>query len=677
MRVTSSMYYENLYSSNNSKLNQKLFDVNKQIASGLKIQYASDDVSVFANTMQLDNEITTLEQVKKSTQSAYKVSDQSDAVLNEFTDDMNRMRTLLLQAANGTNDSTSLDAIAAELRGIEKNFKNLANTSINGEYLFSGTAVTTKPIADDGSYKGNDISRNAFVGSNNQQKYNITGSDFFLGEEQTVTREITTNVPQESNLSDTLSVDTTIEELMGTVPDGRKHNFYLRGAKSDGTAINQKIQLDSNVKVDDLLNSIGTAYGNVGSVDVVTVSMNDNGQISVVDKINGSSKLDFHLVGASDFGGTDESNVDNIDALETNGGVTNYDTALNTASNLYIREFNKSGFTSSTGAPSIEGLVYDRTNFNVSGNNLTSNVPQISKDTNAFATPSTKLIEVASGTTLDGKQLILPGADVFGNAIGGVNDLQINLNSTANGGSNFSLDGGITKYTIYDMSNPRKAVDADEMTYQQLMDVMNMSITNHIPTATNDADAYDSAIAVADLSGDTFLSSDGKISFDDLQFTTTKSSISLYDSNSGDFTATNASVLTFNTNNSLTVRDPKTDFFKTVNEMVTAVEDHKLYPDSSSGATRNVGIENAVSMMDDLQDHVFRTQSVAGAQSNTLNTAISRTELLELSTKSLRSSIVDTDLAESSLQLTQLSLNYEAMLSTVGKVSQLSLVNYL
>ena len=43
----------------------------------------------------------------------------------------------------------------------------------------------------------------------------------------------------------------------------------------------------------------------------------------------------------------------------------------------------------------------------------------------------------------------------------------------------------------------------------------------------------------------------------------------------------------------------------------------------------------------------------------------------------LRSSVIDTDLAEASLELTQLSLNYEAMLSTVGKISKLSLVNYL
>ena len=677
MRVTSSMYYENLYGSNNSKLNKKLFDVNKQIASGLKIQYASDNVSIFANTMQLDNEITALTQIKKSTQSAYKVSDQSDSVLNEFTASMNRMRTLLLQAANGTNDNTSLNAVAAELRGIEKNFKSLANTSINGEYLFSGSAVTTRPIADDGTYKGNDVARNAFVGSNNQQKYNITGSELFLGEENVVNREISSNVQQKPNLSDTLSVNTTIEELMGAVPAGRKHNFYLRGTQHDGTAINQKIQLDGNVKVQDLLNSIGTAYGNTGAVDVVTVSMSDNGNITVKDKLNGSSKLDFHLVGASDFGGTDESNVNNIDDLQTNGGVTDYNTALNTAPNLYIREFNKSGYTSATGAPSIEGLVYDRTNFNVSGNSLTSNVPQIVKGTNAFATPSTKLSEVASGTTLDAKQLVLHGSDVFGNAIGGANGLQINLNSTANGGSNFSLDGGATKYTIFDMSSPRKAVNADEMTYQQLMDVVNMSVTNNLPTATNDANAYDNAIGEADLNGNTFLSADGKISFNDLQFITTKANISLYDSNSGDFTSGNASALTFNANNSLTVRDPKTDFFKTVNEMITAVENHKLYPTTDSGDVRNVGIENAVAMMDDLQNHVFKTQSVAGAQSNTLDTAIQRTGLLEVSTKSLRSSFVDTDLAESSLQLTQLTLNYKAMLSTVGKVSQLSLVNYL
>jgi flagellar hook-associated protein 3 FlgL len=82
-------------------------------------------------------------------------------------------------------------------------------------------------------------------------------------------------------------------------------------------------------------------------------------------------------------------------------------------------------------------------------------------------------------------------------------------------------------------------------------------------------------------------------------------------------------------------------------------------------------------MIDDLQNHLSKSHSIVGAQSNALQRALEKTTLLEVSTMSLRSSVIDTDLAEASLTLSQLSLNYEAMLSTIGKVSKLSLVNYL
>ena len=179
-------------------MSKNLFDVNKQIASGLKIQYAHEDIGVFTETMRLDNEITTLGQIKSSTQSAFKLSDQTDAVLGEFETSMNRMRTLLVNAANGTNDDTSLDAIAQELRGLEENFKSLANTSINGQYLFSGSAVDVKPIANDGTYMGNDAQLKAFTGSKTSQQYNISGDELFLGEKKLVRREVTTNVVQEN-----------------------------------------------------------------------------------------------------------------------------------------------------------------------------------------------------------------------------------------------------------------------------------------------------------------------------------------------------------------------------------------------------------------------------------------------------------------------------------------------
>ncbi len=688
MRVSMSMYYDSIYGNNNSKLNKELFDVNKQIASGLKIQYAKDDVRTFTETMRLDNEVTTLGQIKKSTESGYKVSNQTDEVMNEFETSMNRMRTLLINAANGSHSDTSLDAIADELRGIEKNLKGLANTSINGQFLFAGSATNIKPISDDGTYNGNNIAMKAFVGSHNQQQYNLTGADMFLGEEILRKREITSNVVNANPITkQSLSASSTIRDLMGDKDNNTSTvntaYFYLRGTKHDGSALKEKISLQDTASISDLLDRIGKAYGNTGTINVVDVRMNDSGQITIKDKIPGSSKLDFQLSAAVDFSGGTDADVTDIDDLDD--GETDYDKIVTGTSSaakpdLYIKEFMKSDLSPAAGAATkIQGLVYDRTMFEKKGLYLSSSAPQVLKANNAFASASTKISEVADLTqtnagTLDGSSLNLVGTDVNGNAY----NATIDFKSTANGGSTFTVGGNT--YNIFNMDTTRAAVDADDMTYQQLMDVVNMVTTGTLPAA-NTATDYDTAIQDAALKGNTYLSYDGKLSFHDLQGTDangTKANISLYDPNSDDFNAGAASsFITFNTNNALTITDPKTDFFKSIDEMITAVEDHKIYPDATGGTVRNVGIENAIQKMDDLQDHVFRMHSKVGAQSNTLNTSLQRTQLLEVSTMSLRSSVVDTDLAEASLKLQQLTTNYQAMLSTVGRVSKLSLVNYL
>lgn len=696
MRITSNMYYKNIYGEGNALLSKNLFDVNKQIASGLKIQYAQDDVRTFTETMRLDNEIATLGQVKSSVQSAFKVSDQTDAVLNEFETSMNRARTLLLNASNGTNSEVSLDAIAQELRGLEEHFKSLANTSINGQYLFSGSAVDVKPIDDDGTYLGNDAKLKAFTGSKTSQQYNISGDELFHGEKKLVKREVTTNVVQTNllanypalqtatdNTSPLLSGNSTIREMMGDTDNvidnvNFKHFFYIRGTNSGGDSFEQKISMKDDDKIDDLLNQIGNLYGNTPEVDVVNVKLGGNGQIIVEDKIQGSSKIDFHMVGAVDFvnGGTalDAADVTNIDDLGV--GEVDFDkiillTSTATNTNLHVKEFIKSSLAPADGVAvtnAIEGTIYDRTEFARDGAKLYSTTPQIIKGTNAFATPATKISEVASGATLNGKTFNLEGIDVNGNAY----SAQIDF---ATAGSTFTVGGNT--YDIFNVESPRVAVAADEMTYKQFTDVINMVVTGNLPAAAPGSSAqYDSAIETADLRGRTFLSHDGKIQFEEMNVGNTNARMALYDSNSGDF-STPPSVMTFNTNNAITVRDPKTDFFKTLNEIITSVENYKLYPDSSSGDIRNVGIENAIAMMDDLQDHVFRAHSQVGAQSNSLNTSLQRTQLLEISSMSLRSSVIDTDLAEASLTLAKLNTNYQAMLSTVGKISQLSLVNYL
>jgi len=696
MRITSSMYYEGLYGNNNSKIQSKFFDINKQISSGLSIQYASDDVSAFSQTMRLDNEVTVLRQVKSSTDNGYKVSDHTDVILNEFESSLTKMRTLVISASNGTNDENSMDAIAAELRGIEDHLKSLANTSINGQFLFSGSAVGVKPINEDGTYNGNGESLNAFLGSSKEQQYNLSGEELFLGEEKAVNRKVTTNVanpnlilkyPQlKGDNGDGivgLSENSSIRELMGDTDNStttsNRHFFYVRGVQSDGTAFNTKIEMEDTNKIDDLLNQIGTAYGNRSNLKLVNVTINSSGQIEIEDRMKGSSKLDFHMVGAVDFSGNGKANVSKIDDLE--GGETNFDAIMKptVTPKLYIKEFVRSPFSSadSTDISKTDALLYDRTQFTQNGDTLSSNVSQIVKGTNQFATSSTKISEVAdisqtNAGTLDSTALQFSGKTISGKSF----DVQFDFKSSANGGSTFNVDG--TDYNIFNISKSRTATDADDVRYQQLLDVINMVVTDTLPIDET-PEAYDNAVAYANSIGDTHLSDSGKISFTELNIiNNTKARLAIHDVNSGDFSK-DASVISFNTNNALTISDAKTDFFTTIDDIITSVENYKSMPNANlvGGDMRSLGMEHSLKSLDDLLNHVLKSHSQVGAQSNILSISLERTELLELTTMSLRSSVVDTDLAKASLELTQLSLNYEAMLSTVGRVSKLNLLNYL
>ncbi|MCX6062250.1 MAG: flagellar biosynthesis protein FlgL [Campylobacterales bacterium] len=692
MRVTSTSYYNNIYGENN-KINQQLFDVNKQISSGQKIQYAHEDPGVFIDTLRLDSEITTLSQIKDSAQSAYKVSTQTDTTIGDIVKTIESMKVKLINAANGSNSDTSTQAIAKELRGLKNNLLTLANTSIGGVYLFSGTATSQIPIGTDGTYQGNDKNLNAFLGSGVKQKYNISGTQLFLGDESKINRTITTNVPQlslseqfpdvmkdssltrNSGIPTYISASSTIRDLMGdtdtdTTNDAtRLSHFYIQGTKTDGTTFKKQISLNTTDTVDTLLQNIATQYG----ANQVNVSINAHGQIEIQDKNTGSSKLDFHMVGAVDFNpaGTDTADVPaNIDLLQA--GTTNFKDVIASpiVNSLYVKEFTKSGLDSFNAANKIDGIDYDRTNFTQNGAQLTSNISQIDKSTNAYVSSASKLIDVAGVSNLDGKQLLLTGSNIAGAAF----TAQINL---AAAGSTFSLDNGVTNYDIFNTTTPRAAVDANKMTYQQLLDVVNIAMSGTLP-ASNTSAGYDTAITAANTLSSTTLDYAGKIVFKDKSAPVTQAAMSLYDASSANYTGAAGSALTFNANSALTIRDPKNDFFAQIEEIIKSVEEGKIRSDGSdSKDPRNVGIQNAIHMMDDLSDHVSRLQAESGSYSQVLQASSDRSDLLIVNSKMLQSSIIDTDVAEATLQMQQLSLSYQAMLSSISKVSKLSLVNYL
>lgn len=711
MRVTSTSYYNNIYGENNT-LNQQLFDVNKQISSGQKIQYAHEDPGVFIDTLRLDDEVTTLTQTKNSTDNAYKMSTQTDTTIGDMVKVLESMKVKMVNASTNSQSDASLHALADDMRGLKNNLVALANTSIGGQFLFSGTATGQKPIDENGNYQGNNKNLEAFLGSGLKQKYNISGSQLFLGNESNINRTISTNVTQLNQqalypdiMKDTaisrseaknsfITPDNTIRDLMGdtdtnTTNDSlRKSYFYIEGTRTNGDTFKQKIDIGMDAKVSDLLKKVSDAFG----PNQVDISLNATGQIQISDKMNGSSKIDFHIVGAVDFGtdGIDNADTTNLNTLQS--GTNDFSKVIDGSNPLYIKEFIKSDLTSADPTASIQGLVYDQLNFSKNGAKLVSNASQIINSTNEYATDSTKLEDVSGMSNVSGRVMALKGNDINGNPY----DINILLGTPSTFTNNLSLPTPTT-YNIYgvafdDTVGVQPGVkeagegipsNANEITYRQLMDVVNMAVTGTLPATdsiiNNPAD-YDQAIANANDKGKVSLSADGKLTFEDLQHSTTNAQLALYDTTSSSFfpPIVSGNALTFQSNNALTTRDPKKDFFAEIDQMIQSVEKGKTRPDGNDTRDpRNIGMQNSIQMLDDLSDHVSRLQATSGSYSQVLQSSSDRSSLLIVNTKMLRSDVLDTDIAEATLRMQQLSLNYQAMLSSISKVSKLSLVNYL
>ncbi len=643
MRITDSLFYMNTKNSYQDSL-KKLYDVNAQISSGLKIQNSYEDSSVYVDSMRLDNEISTLDQVKESSSKAGIFADNTDATINQFNDTLIKFKSKLIQAANATNSPTSLDAIANDLQAMRDHLQSIANTSIDGQYLFSGSALDVKPISNDGTYNGNGESMNSLIGSNTKLAYNIDGKSMFLGSDSDYKKIVSTNVKMYSDSDKTkiLKSSDTVEDLMlnngGGATQATAH-FYIQGKNSDGSSFKNKISINSTDSVDTLLESIKNSYSQADGIDV---SLNDYGQIEVKDKNSGKNSLDFSMVGSYD----DKTDIDDLTSVVS---------------------FVKSNYNPSDGVG--EDVSFDRNKFSVDGNTLNSNVSQINKKDNSYATGKTKLVDASGVSSLDGKKLVLKLTQTDGTV---QNNVQIDLKG---GGSTFSLDGGTTNYNIYAADG--SVVNAENMTYQQLNDVVGMIVSGNLPATTNSKTDYDNASINSKNSVDVSLDYRGQLQIKDKTNPSTKIELSMYDKNSDNFSNTNGNSLYFMSNNAVAIDEHSIDFFKDIDKIIKSVRSGDLNIDSNSKNPRNPGIENSILRIDHIMDHVTKMHAKIGSFSNALKSAGERSDFLSLNVKTIKSQVADVDIGEAYMNFTQISNNYQATLSTISKINSMSLLNYM
>lgn len=339
------------------------------------------------------------------------------------------------------------------------------------------------------------------------------------------------------------------------------------------------------------------------------------------------------------------------------------------------------------GIPTNNASEYQKTYFNKEGAKLESNAAQIAQ--NGAANGSTKLSEVAKGS-LENSVFNMKLNDVNGSFL----EVQMILD---NNGAFLSLPNGI-KIPLYDPTTADiQASKPNEVTYRQLMDAMSIALNysntdpaiyqqiSDNPTSKESKEGFIELLKQAKDNLSVNLNEEGKVIIQDNMHSNTKMQFMLFDKDANDFSQnalhSDKPSLKLNANNALIIDKPSVNFFDQLENIITSVRKGIYRPDALgdtySSDMRNLGIQNGITLIDHLSDHIEKMIAKNGAHGKAFENIIRRNEVLKTQVQSIRGETTGTDMAETYNKFSNLTNNYNAVLASTNKINNLSLTKYL
>lgn len=263
MRISNAQITAMMHGSMNTS-SEKLGKLMQQMATGERMLLPSDDPISAVRVLRIQREEATLTQYRTNIANVSGNLSKQEANLKAASDTMLNVRDMLLWAANGSNTSDDLAAIANELGSLEKTILSFANVrDEEGRYLFSGTLSDRPAITFDaatGTYAltGNDQYRQAAVANGVLVEENVTAAQVFgagvgmLNDLNALVKMLAdpaldANDPAvQASITATLnSLDATHGDLLGAVTElgGRQNTLtLLSSSNEDVSLVNQKIE---------------------------------------------------------------------------------------------------------------------------------------------------------------------------------------------------------------------------------------------------------------------------------------------------------------------------------------------------------------------------------------------------------------------------------------------------
>jgi flagellar hook-associated protein 3 FlgL len=134
-----------------NQLENRITQTNQQITSGIDVNEPSDNPEAIASILSIQAAIDQDTQVQTNLDQVKTVATTADSALQTANSVINQLISIGSEGTTTTTSASTMTALGQQAEQLEQQLVSLANTMVDGQYIFGGDNPETAPYSFDGT----------------------------------------------------------------------------------------------------------------------------------------------------------------------------------------------------------------------------------------------------------------------------------------------------------------------------------------------------------------------------------------------------------------------------------------------------------------------------------------------------------------------------------------------
>ncbi|MFW6146936.1 MAG: flagellar hook-associated protein FlgL [Thermodesulfobacteriota bacterium] len=153
MRVANKTMYDAM-KHNLGAVTEGLYKANQVVSTGKRITALSDDPVGLTQVLTLKSALSNIEQLRRNIDLGKSWLAASESALSQVQDIVSEAKALCVEMATATTGAAQRSSAAETVSNMRDEIVSLANSDVNGRYIFAGSKTDTTPFDQSGAYEG-------------------------------------------------------------------------------------------------------------------------------------------------------------------------------------------------------------------------------------------------------------------------------------------------------------------------------------------------------------------------------------------------------------------------------------------------------------------------------------------------------------------------------------------